>query len=91
MSALIYLAFAGAVYHAMHQPPETFSRRISRLPRFLMYDVLPFYRMWLGVRRGPLRAGDRAPDFDVASVAGQGRVRLTDFRGRPLVLLFGSY
>jgi len=91
LSALIYLAVVGAVYHAMHQPPETFARRISGLPRVLLYDLLPFYRMWVSARRGPLRPGNPAPDFDVASVAPQGRARLTDFRGRPLLLLFGSY
>jgi len=34
-----------------------------------------------------LEAGDKAPDFDLPGDGG-GRVRLADFRGRPLVLYF---
>jgi peroxiredoxin Q/BCP len=35
----------------------------------------------------PLQEGHQAPDFDLPS-DGNGRVRLADFRGRPLVLYF---
>ena len=35
----------------------------------------------------PLDAGQAAPDFDLPA-AGGGRVRLADFKGRPLVLYF---
>ncbi len=34
-----------------------------------------------------VREGDQAPDFELASDSGE-RVRLSDFRGRPVVLYF---
>ncbi len=38
------------------------------------------------------QVGDIAPDFDLALLDGDGaRVRLSDLRGRPVGLIFGSY
>ena len=38
------------------------------------------------------KAGDLAPDFSLADVDGQHRVRLSDFQGQqPVVLVFGSF
>jgi hypothetical protein len=38
------------------------------------------------------RAGDEAPDFELGDAKGEGRLRLSDFRGeRPVALIFGSY
>lgn len=37
---------------------------------------------------GVAEVGDRAPDFDVPALDGDGRVRLSDFRGTPVVLNF---
>jgi len=42
-----------------------------------------------GVARDGLAAGKRAPDFALADLDGRG-VSLADFRGLPLVLVFGS-
>jgi peroxiredoxin len=48
--------------------------------------------MWLWARKGELSAGDFAPDFTLRRQGGNGRVRLSEFRGqRPVVLVFGSY
>lgn len=41
-------------------------------------------------RDGDLKVGDPAPDFVVSDVDGKNVVRLSDLRGRPVVLLFGS-
>lgn len=38
------------------------------------------------------KAGQPAPDFELADPEGKAKVRLSDFKGkRPVVLLFGSY
>ena len=41
---------------------------------------------------GAPQVGDIAPDFDLALLDGDGaRVRLSDLRGKPVGLIFGSY
>lgn len=42
--------------------------------------------------RGPdvLRTGDPAPDFSIQDVAGKKTVKLSDLKGAPVVLIFGS-
>jgi peroxiredoxin len=38
------------------------------------------------------KVGDRAPDFELADVSGENRVRLSDFKGcKPVALVFGSF
>jgi len=38
------------------------------------------------------KVGGLAPDFELADVTGENRVRLSDFRGRkPVALVFGSF
>lgn len=50
-----------------------------------------------GIHPGDLRipdkfdVGDMAPDFCLPRLDGSGKVRLSDLRGRPVVLVFGSY
>ena len=41
-------------------------------------------------RQGNLRVGDAAPDFAIQDVAGKTTVKLSNLKGRPTVLLFGS-
>jgi cytochrome oxidase Cu insertion factor (SCO1/SenC/PrrC family) len=41
------------------------------------------------VERRGVQPGDLAPDFSLTSTDGE-RVRLSDFRGRPVLLRFGS-
>ena len=41
-------------------------------------------------RQGNLRVGDAAPDFEIQDVAGKTTVKLSNLKGRPTVLLFGS-
>jgi hypothetical protein len=44
----------------------------------------------LKVIRGP-GVGDRAPDFTLNRMKGGGKVQLASLRGKPAVLIFGSY
>ena len=51
-------------------------------------------RVFAEMRRRPdgPDEGSRAPDFDLAILDGDGeRVRLSDLRGQPVGLIFGSY
>jgi cytochrome oxidase Cu insertion factor (SCO1/SenC/PrrC family) len=41
-------------------------------------------------RPGELRVGDAAPDFTVKDVEGKESVKLSNLKGKPVVLLFGS-
>jgi hypothetical protein len=44
------------------------------------------------MRKGDLRVGDRAPDFEAVALDGVTNVRLHERIGsKPLVLIFGSY
>jgi peroxiredoxin len=48
-------------------------------------------RLWLRAREGTLRVGDTAPAFDLATFDKRSRVSLASLRGKPAVLVFGSY
>lgn len=37
------------------------------------------------------KVGEPAPDFDLATLDGDARVRLSSLRGKPVGLIFGSY
>jgi cytochrome oxidase Cu insertion factor (SCO1/SenC/PrrC family) len=41
-------------------------------------------------RDGDLKVGDAAPDFTVQDVEGKKTVKLSDLKGKPVVLIFGS-
>src|SRR6267142_746575 len=62
--AVVYLLFAGYIWWAMRQPPETFGRVMSRMPD-AAYLILPFETMWTHARAGQLQNGDPAPDFSL--------------------------
>ena len=38
-----------------------------------------------------ISVGDVAPDFALSRVDDTGTVKLSDFRGKPVVLIFGSF
>jgi hypothetical protein len=89
---VLYAILLGGLWAAMFQPVETFGRVMSRMPVPAVFVVFPFKYMWLIARRGHLREGDRAPNFNLQSLDKQRRVELASFRGsRPVVLVFGSY
>ncbi len=56
-----------------------------------MFALLPFKALWMHARAGTLHAGDVAPDFALSSMNRGPTVRLSSLRGRPVVLIFGSY
>lgn len=86
-----WMVFIGVVAWAMHQPPETFGRFMSKLP-MPAYFVIPFETMWSRARAGELKVGDVAPDFNLEAQDKSGAVRLSSLRGqKPVVLVFGSY
>jgi cytochrome oxidase Cu insertion factor (SCO1/SenC/PrrC family) len=41
-------------------------------------------------REGDLKVGDLAPDFTVQTLQGDQTVKLSDLRGKPVTLIFGS-
>ena len=41
-------------------------------------------------RQGDLKVGDAAPDFTVKDVQGKKAVTLSELKGKPVVLIFGS-
>jgi hypothetical protein len=87
----VYGVLAGGLFWAMFQPPAVFGHIMSKLPSF-SYFLFPFEPMWLYARRGRLKPGDMAPDFELKTADGKARVRLSLFRGqRPVVLIFGSH
>jgi len=88
--AVAWLCFLGIVYAKMTSPPEQFGAFMAKLP-MPFYFVLPFETLWFRARAGTVNVGDAAPDFDLQRVDKSGSVRLSSFRGKPVVLIFGSY
>ena len=88
---MLYIAFAGLIVWAMHQPPETFGRVMSHMPD-AVFLILPFETLWTRARAGQLRVGDPAPDFDLPKLDKSSHVQLSALVSKqPVVLVFGSY
>ena len=91
MPVVVYAAFAGLVWWAMHQPPEAFGRVMKHMPD-VAYFLVPFETMWTHARAGHLQTGDVAPDFSLTKLDKSATVQLSDLTAaRPVVLVFGSY
>ena len=89
--ASVYGLAAAGLYAAMRQTPETFGLIMSKVPMPAMM-IFPFQPLWMSARGGHLRVGDAAPDFLLPALDGSGVVQLsTEYRERPVVLVFGSY
>jgi hypothetical protein len=82
-----FLLFIG---WAMRQPPEKFGRVMSHKPgpAFLLF---PFETMWNQARAGTVQPGEPAPDFRLPTLDHKSQVELAGLRGKPVVLVFGSY
>jgi hypothetical protein len=88
---VVYVAFLGAMFVIMCQPPARFGQIMAYVPMPTLM-VVPFESMWNVARGGPTRVGEMAPDFDLPTADRKTRVRLASFRGKqPVVLIFGSY
>jgi hypothetical protein len=85
------LALCAAAYWAMRQPPAVFGRVVAGLPTMAIMMAVPFETLWTRARGGALQPGDPAPDFRLPTLDRASAVRLSDLRGRPVVLVFGSY
>jgi len=88
--AIVYVAYLAAVFVVMRQPPERFGRIMRHVPLPILM-VVPVQTMWNIARAGDLRVGDSAPDFNLPRSDKSGDVRLSALRGKPVVLVFGSY
>jgi hypothetical protein len=89
---IAYIGFVGLIWWAMHQPPETFGRVMSRMPAPAAFLLAPFETMWTHARAGTLLPGDAAPDFSLMKLDKAERVQLSALTAKqPVVLIFGSY
>jgi cytochrome oxidase Cu insertion factor (SCO1/SenC/PrrC family) len=86
-----YVLLFATVAAAMLQTPDRFGMFMRYAPAPLVWGALPAERMWLWARGGSLSHGDPAPDFTLSTQDGSSRVALSSLRGRPVVLVFGSY
>lgn len=85
-----YVSALACIGWAMRQPPETFGRVMSHVP-WPAFVIMPFETMWTHARAGTLTPGDMAPDFRLQTVDHKQQVQLSSLRGKPAVLVFGSY
>jgi hypothetical protein len=88
--AAAYIVFLAAMFVVMKQPPQRFGQIMRHFPMPAMM-VLPFEPMWNVARGGTLQVGDTAPDFTLPRTDHSRDERLSAYRGRPVVLVFGSY
>ena len=88
--AILYVVLSAALFTVMKQPPDVIGSVFKRTP-WPLFAALPMERLWLRAREGSLRVGDQAPAFDLATFDKKSRVRLSELRGKPAVLVFGSY
>ena len=91
VAVVAYALFAGFIWWAMRQSPETFGRVMARMPS-VAYFLVPFETMWTRARAGHLHAGDAAPDFSLTKLDKSANVQLSALTAhQPVVLVFGSY
>jgi hypothetical protein len=89
---LLWVLFVGFIWWAMHQPPETFGRVMSRMPGPAVFLLAPFETLWTHARAGNLHPSDPAPDFILMTLDKTQRIELASLTARqPVVLVFGSY
>ena len=88
---LLYGILCLGLYAAMRQPPERFGAIMKHVPETVAFLVLPFRPFWMAARAGTLNIGDAAPDFSLPSTDHSRMVSLSSERGKPVVLIFGSY
>lgn len=86
----VYVLGSGALYAVMRQTPAVIGKTFMRTP-WPVFAALPMRRLWLRAREGELRVGDPAPSFDLQTFDKRSRVNLAALRGKPAVLVFGSY
>lgn len=88
--AVLWVSLVGVLAYEMRQPPERFGRFMMHMP-VATFLVAPFESLWLHARAGTLNVGDAAPDFRLRTLDHSSEVELASMRGKPVVLVFGSY
>jgi cytochrome oxidase Cu insertion factor (SCO1/SenC/PrrC family) len=65
------------------------SKIVAKINSFSGYDVMEYESSWEGksAMSKLITPGDLAPDFELEDVRGK-HIRLSDFRGKPVVLAF---
>jgi hypothetical protein len=89
-AVVLYAVLSAALFAIMRQPPDVIGSFFKRIP-WPFFATLPMERLWLRAREGTLRVGDPAPRFDLATFDKKARVDSAALRGKPVVLVFGSY
>jgi len=80
------------LYNVMRRSPEDFARVMAKVPQPAAFLVLPFETLWMHARSGVLQVGGPAPDFNLAKIDKSDHMQLSVLaKGRPVVLIFGSY
>lgn len=88
---VLWAAFVGFIWHAMHKPPDQFGRVMMHMP-WEVFLVVPFETLWTRARAGSVNIGDAAPDFSLAKLDHSGTVQLSQLdKLQPVVMIFGSY
>jgi hypothetical protein len=87
---LLWGSFLVFIGWAMRQSPEKFGRVMMHVPMPAFF-LFPFETMWSQARAGRVKPGDAAPDFRLPTLDHQSEVELSSLRGKPVVLVFGSY
>lgn len=66
---------------------------MAHVPGELPFMIFPFEPLWMRARAGALHVGDPAPDFSLAKLDKSAQVQLSSLtaKGRPVILIFGSY
>ena len=78
------------IAHAMRKPPEQFAQFMKHLPG-PAFMLIPFETLWNSARKGALNPGETAPEFKLLTTDHKVSVNLSQLRGKPVVLVFGSY
>ena len=87
---VLWGSFLVLINWAMRQPPETFGRVMKHVPMPAFF-VLPFETLWNRARVGAITTGEEAPNFRLPTLDHKSEVELSALRGKPVVLVFGSY
>jgi hypothetical protein len=88
--AVAYVLLSAGLYLVMLRTPGQIASIFNHVP-WPAWVALPMRPMWLHARGGALEVGDQAPDFDLRTWDGKSRINLAAERGKPVVLVFGSY
>jgi len=87
---LLWSGFLLTIGWAMRQPPEKFGLVMMHVPMPAFF-LFPFETMWSQARAGSVQVGEMAPNFTLPTLDHKSEVELSALRGKPVVLVFGSY